>query len=64
MAIDYDFDTSHAVFAFDGAIVNEFSIGLSDLAELNFRTDDPELYIDDVKLEHTAIQTTSALTDI
>lgn len=63
MSIDYDFDSSSAVFSFDGAVVHESALQLSDLAEISFRSDDPELYVDDVNLEHTVVQPTSALSN-
>lgn len=62
--IDYDFDTSLVVFSFDGAVVHQTTVELDDLTSMSFRTDDPEFYIDDVKIEHTVIQTNAELTDV
>ncbi|MFK7864707.1 MAG: hypothetical protein AB8B95_10830, partial [Pseudohongiellaceae bacterium] len=64
LSIDYDFDASLAVFSFDGIVVHQTTSELDDLTGISFRTDDPELYIDDVKIEHTVIQTNSELTDV
>ena len=57
LSISYDFDTSTAVFSFNGISVHESTIVIPSISLITFRTDDPKLYIDDVVITQTPTAT-------
>ena len=56
LAIVYDFDTQQAQFVVDGKQVRVASTQLSTIESFSFRADDPQLYVDDVRLSQKIVQ--------
>lgn len=56
LAIVYDFDTQQAQFFVNGKQVRVASTQLSTIESFSFRADDPQLYIDDVRLSQKIVK--------
>jgi hypothetical protein len=52
LAIEYDYETSLAAFYFDGIKIHELKFDDLPISDIALRTDDANLYIDDVSVVH------------